>query len=535
MSNTSPVRVLASLDDEARSVVTDEALQFIADLQYQFGERIEAMLADRQAVQARLDEGGTLDFLSETEAIREGDWTIKGTPDDLQDRRVEITGPVDRKMVINALNSGASVFMADFEDAHSPTFAGTIAGQINLRDANRGELDYVSPEGKEYALSDNPAILFARVRGWHLPEKHLEYDGKPVSGALFDFALYFLNNFQTLQDQGKGLYFYLPKMEHHQEAQVWSDVFALAEDRFGLDSGTIKCTVLIETITAAFQMDEILYALRNYIVALNAGRWDYIFSFIKRFRGHADRLMPDRAEITMERHFLRSYSRLLIKTCHKRGAHAMGGMAAQIPIKNDDAANEAAFDKVRNDKLREVTDGHDGTWVAHPDLVPVAKTIFDQHMPEPNQVGKSLPVDTMEYTAADLLKVPEGNITETGVRMNVSAALHYIAAWLAGRGAVPIHNLMEDAATAEISRAQLWQWIRNKNGLLENGDKVTAELFETYLNAELADLQAQHGVEVMNTTRYQEAALLLRKLVLEDEFLEFLTLPAYDLIVENTL
>ncbi len=513
----------------SEQLLTSEAIEFLVSLQQKFASRIPALLAHRQQVQAELDAGGRLDFLTGTRAIREANWQIKSTPENLQDRRVEITGPVDRKMVINALNSGAKVFMADFEDAHSPDWNSTLQGQINLRDANRGTLSFTSEAGKSYQVNEDPAILIARVRGWHLSEKNLLVDGERMSAALFDFGLYCFLNHQQANEGGRGLYYYLPKMEHHLEARLWADVFAYAEQHFSITPGSIKCTVLIETIPAAFQMDEILYELRDYIVGLNAGRWDYIFSMIKRFRNHGDFVLPDRADVTMESGFLRAYSRLLIQTCHKRGAHAMGGMAAQIPIKNDEAANQVAFEKVKKDKIREASDGHDGTWVAHPGLVPVALEVFNELMPQANQINKPHAAHDMQITADDLLNTPKGDISRDGFVLNITAALHYIAAWISGRGAVPIFDLMEDAATAEISRAQLWQWIHNGECLLSDGTEINAALFETELQR-ISDEISQQPEISYQAQNYPAAVKLLRELVLDDDFVEFLTLPAYELI-----
>ncbi len=517
------------LDARTATVLTPEALDFLVALQRTFGARIPGLLAQREKIQAELDAGGSLNFLPETKSIRESNWSVKNTPQDLLDRRVEITGPVDRKMVINALNSGAKVFMADFEDAHSPDWQGTIDGQINLRDAISGTLSFTSDEGKQYSVGEQAATLIARVRGWHLSEKNLLVDGERMAAALFDFGLYLSLNFQNAQQNGKGLYYYLPKMEHHLEARLWADIFAFAEKKFGLEHGSIKCTVLIETIPAAFQMDEILYELRDYIVGLNAGRWDYIFSVIKRFRNNAGFVLPDRAGITMETGFLRAYSRLLIQTCHKRGAHAMGGMAAQIPIKRDPQADAAAKEKVRLDKIREATDGHDGTWVAHPGLVPIAMEVFNEYMPEANQINKSHAAHDMQISAAELLDTPKGDITEAGFVLNITAALHYIAAWLGGRGAVPIFDLMEDAATAEISRAQLWQWVHNGHCALSDGTAITADYFSAQLERISNEIAQQTG-EGYTEQHYPAAVKLLGELVLDENFVEFLTLPAYELI-----
>jgi len=408
----------------------------VGELVKNFGARRDELLALREERKKQLDAGIMPDFLPETKAIRESQWQVAPTPADLQDRRVEITGPVDRKMVINALNSGAKVFMADFEDAQSPVWEGQIEGQMNLRDAINRQISYSSPEGKQYTLNEQIATLLVRPRGWHLPEKHVLYNDKPIPGGLMDFGLYLFHNAKTLVDKGTGPYFYIPKLESHLEARLWNDVFNFAQDKLGLPRGTIKVTVLIETILASFEMDEILYELRDHCVGLNCGRWDYIFSFIKKFRNHPDFVLPDRSEVTMTSHFLRSYSQLLIQTCHKRGAHAMGGMAAQIPIKNDPVANDAALEKVRADKIREATDGHDGTWVAHPGLVPIAMAIFNEKMPAANQKDKMR--EDVHVTATDLLTVPTGKITEAGLRNNVSAALHYLASWLNGSGCVPI-------------------------------------------------------------------------------------------------
>ncbi len=522
------MQILGRITPEYATILTPPALELVARLHRRFNPRRLELLAARRARQAELDAGKRPDFLPETAHIRAGDWTIAPFPAQLNDRRVEITGPVDRKMVINALNSGAKVFMADFEDANTPTWDNQISGQINLRDALCRAISYTSPEGKQYALSDNPAVLFVRPRGWHLPEKHVLVDGEPVSGALFDFALYFFHNArQAIEIQG-GPYFYLPKLESHLEARLWNDVFLEAQAYVGLPRGAIKATVLIETILAAFEMDEILYELREHSAGLNCGRWDYIFSCIKKFRNDPDFCLADRALVTMTTHFMRSYSLLSIKTCHRRGAHAMGGMAAQIPIKNDPAANEAALAKVRADKEREVNDGHDGTWVAHPGLVPVAMEAFDAVMKTPNQIHRTR--EDVHVTAEDLLKFgPEGPITEAGMRLNINVGIQYLGSWLAGNGCVPVFNLMEDAATAEISRAQIWQWIRSPKGRLEDGRKVTVELFRQFLPEELQKVREILG-PAYEDGRYEEAAELFDAITTSDEFVEFLTLPAYDRI-----
>ncbi|HEU5370135.1 MAG TPA: malate synthase A [Ktedonobacterales bacterium] len=512
-------------------ILTPAALGFVAMLAREFGKRRETLLQARVERQARIDAGQLPDFLPETATIRQSDWTIAPTPADLQDRRVEITGPVERKMMINALNSGAKVFMADFEDAHAPTWAATIEGQINLRDAVNRTISYVSPEGKTYRLNDKIATLLVRPRGWHLPEKHMRVDGKPISASLFDFGLAFFHNARTLLEKGTGPYYYLPKMESHLEARLWNDVFILAQDTLGIPQGTIKATVLIETILAAFEMDEILYELRNHSSGLNCGRWDYIFSAIKKRRSDPSFVLPDRALVTMTTHFMRSYSLLLIQTCHRRNAHAMGGMAAQIPIKGDAAANEAAMAKVRADKEREANDGFDGTWVAHPGLVPIAKEVFDRIMPQANQVDRKR--EDVKVKAADLLDFqPQAPITEAGVRTNINVGLQYIGSWLGGQGCVPINHLMEDAATAEISRTQIWQWIRSPKGVLDDGRKLTIEMFRQMLAEELRKVSALPGSYGM---KYDEAAWLLDKLVSSDEFVEFLTEPAYALVSQGSV
>jgi malate synthase len=513
-------------------ILSTGACGFLVDLHEHFADRVPGLLQARAERQLDFDRGRLPDFLPDTRPIRESDWRIGAIPQDLLDRRVEITGPVDRKMVINALNSGARVFMADFEDAHSPTWESTLAGQANLYGAVRRSLEYTSPEGKQYRLSDAPATLMVRPRGWHLVEKHFLVGGRPIPAALFDFGLYFWHNARYRVEHGTGPYFYLPKLESHLEARLWNDVFALAQDTLGLPRGSIKATVLIETIPAVFEMHEILYELREHVTGLNCGRWDYIFSFIKKFRNRPDFVLPDRAQVTMTTHFLRSYSRLLIQTCHRRGAHAMGGMAAQIPVKDDPEANARAFAGVRADKEREARDGHDGTWVAHPGLVPVAMEVFDSLMPGANQTERLL--EDLRIEAADLLRVPHGTITEGGVRNNVSAALRYLAAWLSGRGAVPISNLMEDAATAEIARAQLWQWIRHPGGVLDDGRRVSVQMFRDALSDELERVRRELAAETRNggelAANVARAAALLRGIVENERFEEFLTIPAYELL-----
>ncbi|GMA50084.1 malate synthase [Alicyclobacillus contaminans] len=521
------VELTAPVRPEFAEILTVEALQFAADLERRFGARRKQLLALREERQAQIDSGRLPDFLPETESIRNSNWTIAPVPADLRDRRVEITGPAgDRKMVINALNSGAKVFMADFEDANSPTWANTLQGQVNLRDAIRGTIEYVNPEGKRYQLNDETATLVVRPRGWHMEEKHVRIDGHPMSAGLFDFALYLYHNAAALLERGTGPYFYLPKMESHLEARLWNEVFTYSEERLALAYGTIKATVLIETILAAFEMDEILYELRDHAAGLNCGRWDYIFSFIKRLRNYRQFLLPDRALVTMTSPCMRAYSLLAIQTCHRRNAHAIGGMAAQIPVKNNPIANEEALNKVRLDKIREVSDGHDGTWVAHPALVPVAMAAFDEHMPTPNQIHRRR--EDVQVTAEDLLRVPDGGISEHGLRNNISVAVQYIEAWLRGMGAVPIYNLMEDAATAEISRTQVWQWIRHPQGILNDGRKVTFDLVKELLAEELAKIREEVGGERFTGGKYRQASELFLSLSANDTFVEFLTLPGYD-------
>ena len=523
------IEITAAVTPEYAQILTSDAVAFAARLQRAFGPRRIELLARRVARQVRFDAGELPDFLAETRAVREGEWTCDAVPADIRDRRVEITGPVDRKMIINALNCGANVFMADFEDANTPRWDNNIQGHLNLRDAIRRRIDYVSPEGKAYRLNERTATLFVRPRGWHLPEKHVFVDGEPISGGIFDFALYFFHNAKELVARGSGPYFYLPKLESHLEARLWNDIFVMAQDDLGIPRGTIKATVLIETILAAFEMDEILYELRHHSAGLNAGRWDYIFSCIKKFRSNRDFCLADRALVTMTTHFMRSYAELLVKTCHRRNIHAMGGMAAQIPVKNDETANSEAFAKVKADKEREATYGHDGTWVAHPGLVPVAKEAFDRLMPTANQIESKRRTD-VNVGAADLLRFePEQPITERGLRLNINVAIQYIGAWLAGQGAVPIFNLMEDAATAEISRSQVWQWIRSPKGTLDDGRKVTKELVATMLPEELARIRELLG-SAYGDGRYDEAAKIFADLVNNDTFVEFLTLPAYELV-----
>jgi malate synthase len=521
-------RILGPLRKGYESVLSPDAMGFVAALAREFGPRVEELLDRRKARQARIDAGEMPDFLPETASVRAGDWRVGEIPADLKDRRVEITGPVDRKMIINALNSGARVFMADFEDSMTPSWDNLVLGQIALRDAVARTITFTSPEGKEYRLSDQVATLFVRPRGWHLAEKHVEVDGRQVPGGLFDFGLYLFHNAAATRAIGTGPYFYLPKLESHLEARLWADVFRFAEERLGLDRGTIKCTVLIETILAAFEIDEILYELKAHIVALNCGRWDYIFSFIKKFQNFPEFTLPDRHQVTMATHFLRSYSQLVIKTCHRRGALAIGGMAAQIPIKGDHAANEAAIAKVLADKEREAGDGHDGTWVAHPGLVPIAMEVFDRHMPAPNQLYRLR--EDVQVSAADLLRMPEGQITEAGLRSNISIGIQYMAAWLGGNGCVPLYNLMEDAATAEIARAQIWQWIRHPQGVLADGRRVTYAMYEQIRDEELAKIKDEVGEAAFAAGHYRAAAGLLDRITGESHCMDFLTLVAYEVI-----
>ena len=510
-------------------VLTPAALQFIVELHRRFNPKRLELLAARQVRHKQLDAGEKPDFLPATRAIREAEWTVAPIPKDLQDRRVEITGPVDRKMIINALNSGASVFMADFEDSNTPTWANQIEGQANLVDAVRRTITYTDPAtGKNYKLNERTAVLLMRPRGWHLEERHVLVDGQSMSGALFDFGLYFFHNAKALLASGTGPYFYLPKLESHLEARLWNDVFVFAQKELGIPQGSIRATVLIETILATFEMDEILYELREHSSGLNCGRWDYIFSFIKVFSRDPKVVFPNRGQVTMATHFLRSYSKLLIKICHRRNIHAMGGMAAYIPIKSDPVANETAIAQVRADKEREAGDGHDGTWVAHPGLVPVAMEIFNKMMPTPNQIDRKLA--DFHTTAADLLQVPPGDITEAGLRQNIAVGLGYLEAWFRGTGCVPLFNLMEDAATAEISRSQLWQWIHH-GAHLKDGRKVDVPLCDAIIQEELA--KAKQAGDSARYAAYQKAAQLMRDLITAPQFVEFLTIPAYQRILSE--
>ncbi|MEI6574216.1 MAG: malate synthase A [Alphaproteobacteria bacterium] len=522
------IEVTGTLKTRYDEILSKEALAFLAALHTKFNPTRLALLEARAERQKSFDKGTLPDFLAETKSVREGNWTVAALPADLLDRRVEITGPVDKKMIINALNSGARVFMTDFEDASSPTWANMVEGQLNLKDLWAGKLDFTDEtSGKAYAVGPNPAALMVRPRGWHLSERHMHVEGARMSGSLFDFGLYVFHNAKTMIARGKTPAFYLPKMESHKEARLWNDVFSFAEDHLGLKRGALRCTVLIETLPAAFEMDEILYEMRDHIIGLNCGRWDYIFSFIKRLGSNPNFLTPDRSVMTMASNFLAAYSLLLIKTCHRRGAFAMGGMAAQIPIKGDDSANETAFNKVRADKEREASNGHDGTWVAHPGMVKLATEVFDRLMPSQNQISRQR--DDVSVTQADMLSLHKGERTEAGLRENIRVGVQYIEAWLRGRGAVPLYNLMEDAATAEISRVQIWQWIHH-GAALADGRKVTPELFESALKDEIEKMRHALGATVYDAGRFPEAIKLFSDMSLASTCAEFLTLPAYEVI-----
>ena len=519
------VKVLGPYSPEFAEILTPSALAFVAELHRHFEGRRRGVLARRAERQLDFEAGKLPDFLPETVTIRERDWTVAPVPADLLDRRVEITGPVERKMIINALNSGAKVFMADLEDSNAPTWENVIQGQINLRDAVRRTISLSTPT-KEYKLNAETAVLMVRPRGWHLLEKHVEVDGEPVSGALFDFGLYFFHNAHELLNRGTAPYFYLPKLESHLEARLWNDVFKDCQRVMRVPHGTVRATVLIETLPAAFELNEILYELRDHSAGLNCGRWDYIFSYIKRLGLNPKFRLPNRAEVTMTVPFMAAYSQLVIQTCHRRGVHAIGGMAAQIPIKNDPAANDAALDKVRQDKIREATNGHDGTWVAHPGLVPVALEVFNRLMPGPNQIENKRP--DVHVTAADLVQAPAGNITEDGLKLNIDVAVQYLASWLGGNGCVPIYNMMEDAATAEISRTQVWQWLHTPGTILADGQPVTTELYRSLVPGQLEKIKAQVGVQVFENGHFLPAARLFDRLVMSEKFIEFLTVPAYE-------
>ncbi|HCE2691981.1 malate synthase A [Vibrio parahaemolyticus] len=521
------LEVTGALAPEHQAIFPVEAQTFLSLLCEKFAGSVEELLEAREEKQARIDAGELPDFLPDTQDIREGSWKILGIPQDLQDRRVEITGPTDRKMVINALNANVKVFMADFEDSMSPAWDKVLDGQVNLRDAVNGSISYTnSSNGKHYQLVDDPAVLICRVRGLHLKEKHVTWHGQIIPGALFDFALYFYNNHKALLQKGSGPYFYLPKLQSHHEAKWWSEVFHFTEEYFGLETGTIKATVLIETLPAVFEMDEILFSLKEHIVGLNCGRWDYIFSYIKTLKKHPDRVLPDRQVVTMDKPFLNAYSRLLVRTCHKRGAFAMGGMAAFIPAK-DPQENQKVLDKIHNDKSLEANNGHDGTWVAHPGLADTAMEVFSAALGErTNQLDVSRSEDA-PITAAELLEPCDGERTEEGMRHNIRVALQYIEAWISGNGCVPIYGLMEDAATAEISRASIWQWIQHGKSL-DNGQQVTKALFETYLQEEVEVVKQEVGEERYQAGRFEEAAQLMAKLTTSDELTNFLTVPGYD-------
>jgi malate synthase len=524
----SPVEILGPRIERCGEALTPLALQLVASLHRRFNDRRLELLTARERRQRELDAGALPDFLPQTAAVRSGDWRVAPVPADLQDRRVEITGPVDRKMIINALNAPVRCFMADFEDSCAPTWENIVHGQVNLGDAIRRTISFAdATTGKVYRLAERTATLIVRPRGWHLTEKHVLVNGEPVSGALFDFAVYLANNHEALARAGTGPYFYLPKMESHLEARLWNDVFVAAQDALGMPRGTIKATVLIETILAAFEMDEILFELREHSAGLNCGRWDYIFSFIKKFRNRPEFLLPDRGSVTMDRHFLKSYVDLLIKTCHRRGAHAMGGMAAQIPIRDDPQANEAAMARVRADKLREANAGHDGTWIAHPGLATIARDAFDAVMQGPNQL--SVLREEVAVGPQDLLRVPQGQITEGGLRNCIRVGVQYIEAWLRGSGCVPLYNLMEDAATAEICRAQLWQWLHH-GARTSDGAPVTAERFDRLLTEEIDRIHDEVGPGRLLNGVFPTAVRLFEQMTKQDEFDEFLTLPAYDLL-----
>jgi malate synthase len=519
--------VTEALSSEHQVVFPNEAQTFLSLLCGRFAALVDELLKAREERQRDIDNGQLPSFNQDTQDIREGSWKILGIPSDLQDRRVEITGPTDRKMVINALNANVKVFMADFEDSMSPAWTKVLDGQINLRDAVRGTIDYKNPSnGKHYQLTDDPAVLICRVRGLHLKEKHVHFNGEAIPGALFDFALYFYNNYKELLEKGSGPYFYIPKLQSHHEAQWWSQVFHFTEEYFGLDTGTIKATVLIETLPAVFEMDEILFALKEHIVGLNCGRWDYIFSYIKTLKNYPDRILPDRQVVTMDKPFLNAYSRLLIRTCHRRGAFAMGGMAAFIPAK-DPEQNQVVLDKIHNDKSLEANNGHDGTWVAHPGLADTAREVFDKVLgTRTNQLDISR-ADDEPITAEMLLEPCQGERTEQGMRHNIRVALQYIEAWISGNGCVPIYGLMEDAATAEISRASIWQWIKHGKDL-DNGQVVTKALFEQYLSEEIDVVKQETGQARFDSGRFTEAADLMARLTTSDELTNFLTVPGYD-------
>jgi len=524
VNNLQNILIAGNITTAFQNILTPEAIKFIVKLQNNFHKQRSLLLKKREIRQQALDAGELPCFLPQTEKIRNSEWKVSTTPSDLKDRRVEITGPVSRKMVINALNSGVKVFMADFEDSNSPTWDNNLNGQINLRDAVNKTITFENKNGKQYKLNDKTATLMVRPRGWHLIEKNIIFDEKPMSASLFDFGLYFFHNAHNLIKNGTGPYFYLPKLENHLEARLWNEVFIFAQNELNIKLGTIKVTVLIEHILAAFEMDEILYELKDHIVGLNCGRWDYIFSFIKKFKKNKNFILPDREQITMDRHFMKSYVNLLIQTCHKRGAHAIGGMAAQIPIKDDQKANTIALEKVKLDKIREAKAGHDGTWIAHPGLAHIAIEAFNASMPEANQINNLR--EDVKVTPDDLLKIPDGEITEVGIRNNIRVGLQYVEAWILGNGCVPLYNLMEDAATAEISRAQLWQWLHN-TVIIKDGRKLTESLFDIFLKEELELIKKQIGKVRYKSGKFIEASELFTNMVKNNNFDEFLTIPAY--------
>ncbi len=525
---SSRIQVHGGSSTEFDAILTPAALEYLEQLAKWSGPRIRELLAARADRQGRYDEGEVPTFLEDTQNIRDGEWTVSGIPASLEDRRVEITGPVERKMIINALNSGANVFMADFEDSSSPTWENMMQGQINLRDAVEGTITYQHPtKDKVYTLNPETALLMVRPRGLHLVERHIVFGDDPIPASLVDFGLFFFHNGRRLAEQELGPYFYLPKLESHLEARLWNDIFVFSQDFLGIPQGSIKATVLIETLPAAFEMDEILYELRDHSAGLNCGRWDYIFSYIKTFRNHPDRILPDRGQVGMTQPFMRAYSQLAVKTCHRRGIHGMGGMAAQIPIKDSPTANENAMSRVREDKLREVQDGHDGTWVAHPAMVPLARQIFDSYMPEPNQTARQR--DDVLVTDVELIEVPVGTRTEEGLRTNINVGVRYLESWLRGQGCVPLYNLMEDAATAEISRTQVWQWVRH-SAQLDDGRVVNIALVNEILDDEMAKIAEEMGQSGRSTHRFDEACSLFLALCTSDHLEDFLTVPAYELI-----
>lgn len=530
-STPEDITIKAPFHADHSHILTPDALYFIRALHMRFNPHRRKLLDQRATIQQKIDAGWQPNFLPETEVIRNTHWRIPQTPQDINDRRVEITGPVDRKMIINAMNSGANVFMADFEDSNAPTWENVMGGQINLRDAINGTITYTNPEnGKEYSLNEKTATLFVRPRGWHLEEKHLLIAGEPVSASLFDFGLYFFHNAKLLLQKGSGPYFYLPKIENYNEARLWNDVFIFSQNYCGVPYGSTKATVLVETILASFQLHEILWELKDHSAGLNCGRWDYIFSFIKKFRNTGDAIFPDRSQVTMTSPFMRAYTQLVIQTCHQRGAHAIGGMAAQIPVKGNAKANDEAMEKVKADKIREVTDGHDGTWVAHPGLVSLAREVFDKHMPTPNQLH--IKKEDFTCTEEDLLKVPVGTITEKGLRHNINVGILYMESWLRGNGAAAIYNLMEDAATAEICRTQTWQWIHGK-AKLDDGREINLSLYEDLRDDEIEEIRQTVGSKAYQDGMYVQAICLFNKLVVQDKWEDFLTLSAYELILAN--